>query len=103
MVRRLLQGLDSSYQAPVILRYWHDLSYQEIAEALGITVAAVKSRLHRARLKLASSVEQEEAPQGVALADVAESQPERPGVVGFMSVAGRTRHSAQVEPDWRTA
>jgi len=37
----------------VILRYWYDLSYREIAEAMGITEGAVKSRLHRARRMLA--------------------------------------------------
>jgi len=52
-VRRLLNSLSPAYRAPIVLRYWYDLSYEEIAETLGITVAAVKSRLHRARLKLA--------------------------------------------------
>ena len=52
-VRRLLDGLDPAYRAPIVLRYWYGLSYDEIAETLGITVAAVKSRLHRARLRLA--------------------------------------------------
>ncbi|HEX5570034.1 MAG TPA: sigma-70 region 4 domain-containing protein, partial [Ktedonobacterales bacterium] len=31
------------------LRYWYDLSYEEIAEMLGLTSALVKARLHRAR------------------------------------------------------
>lgn len=52
-VRGLLERLEPAYRAPIVLRYWHDLSYEEIAETMGITVAAVKSRLHRARLKLA--------------------------------------------------
>lgn len=52
-IRRLLDGLDVRYRAPVVLRYWHDQSYEEIAQTLGITVAAVKTRLHRARLMLA--------------------------------------------------
>ena len=33
----------------VVLRYWNDLSYEEISAATGSTVSAVKSRLHRAR------------------------------------------------------
>jgi len=41
------------YRVPLVLRYWHDLSYGEIAEVLGLSVQAVKSRLHRARLQMA--------------------------------------------------
>jgi RNA polymerase sigma-70 factor (ECF subfamily) len=52
-VGRLLDGLEPAYRAPIVLRYWYDLSYDEIADTLGITLGAVKSRLHRARLKMA--------------------------------------------------
>ena len=41
-----------AYRVPLILRYWYDLSYVEIAEVMGLTVQAVKSRLHRARLQM---------------------------------------------------
>jgi RNA polymerase sigma-70 factor (ECF subfamily) len=51
-VQRALQRLPESYRAPTVLRYWHDLSYLEIAEALGLTEATVKTRLHRARKML---------------------------------------------------
>jgi len=47
------------------MRYWYDLSYDEIGEALSLTNSAVKSRLHRARRSLAASWdtrEQESAP-----------------------------------------
>lgn len=58
-VQRLVDRLAPSYRVPLILRYWHDLSYAEIAEVMGLTVQAVKSRLHRARLQMleATSVE----------------------------------------------
>jgi RNA polymerase sigma-70 factor (ECF subfamily) len=36
----------------IVLHYWCGLSYAEIADALGATVSAVKSRLHRARVML---------------------------------------------------
>jgi RNA polymerase sigma-70 factor, ECF subfamily len=49
----LLKDLDETDRAAVILRYWHDSSEVEIAEALNLTVSAVKSRLHRARRALA--------------------------------------------------
>ncbi len=55
--------LAPGYRVPVILRYWYDLSYEEIAETMGISVQAVKSRLHRARLQIA-----ERAPAGVTIA-----------------------------------
>jgi RNA polymerase sigma-70 factor (ECF subfamily) len=35
------------------LRYWHELSYEEIAEMMDTTVSAIKSRLFRARKQLA--------------------------------------------------
>lgn len=45
----LLNAIPPDYRAAVILRYWHDMSYEEIAEALETTVNAIKSRLFRAR------------------------------------------------------
>ena len=52
-VRQLLDQLPPHYRATVILRYWYDLSYQEIAEAMETTESAVKSTLYRARRMLA--------------------------------------------------
>jgi DNA-directed RNA polymerase specialized sigma24 family protein len=37
----------------VVLRYWYDYSYAEIADILDTTESAVKSRLFRARQALA--------------------------------------------------
>jgi len=48
-VRELLNDLPPDYKAVVILRYWQELSYEEIAKALHTTVPAIKSRLFRAR------------------------------------------------------
>ena len=48
--------LPDDYRAVFILRDHEGLSYEEIAQALGLTVAAVKSRLHRARLALRESI-----------------------------------------------
>jgi len=50
---RLLQALPPDYRIVLVLRYWHDLGYEEIAAALGDTESAIKSRLHRARRQLA--------------------------------------------------
>lgn len=51
-VQQALQQLPEGYRSVTVLRYWHDLSYQEIAEALNLTEATVKTRLHRARKML---------------------------------------------------
>jgi RNA polymerase sigma-70 factor (ECF subfamily) len=60
-LQALLQHLPPHYRLPLVLHYWHDLSYQEIAETTDTTVSAVKSRLHRARLMLAEAMK-ERAP-----------------------------------------
>lgn len=51
-VQRALQQLPESYRSVTVLRYWQDLSYLEIAGALSLTEATVKTRLHRARKML---------------------------------------------------
>lgn len=47
-----IEKLDPEFRIVLILRDLEELSTQETAEALGISVSAVKSRLLRARLKL---------------------------------------------------
>lgn len=61
-VREMLNSLPPDYRAALILRYWHELSYKEIAEALDSTPPAIKSRLFRARQMMAQAVTQPEAP-----------------------------------------
>ncbi|WP_129633294.1 sigma-70 family RNA polymerase sigma factor [Candidatus Oscillochloris fontis] len=51
-VQQALQTLPEGYRSVTFLRYWHDLSYLEIAEMLNLTEATVKTRLHRARKML---------------------------------------------------
>lgn len=58
-LHRLLQALDPLDRAALVLRYWHDASEMEIAQALRLTIPAVKSRLHRARRLLAKKWAQE--------------------------------------------
>lgn len=53
LVRSLLAELAPEYREAVVLRYWHELSYEEIAEMMDTTVSAIKSRLFRARKQLA--------------------------------------------------
>ncbi len=57
MVQRALQQLPENYRSVTVLRYWHDLSYLEIAAALNLTEATVKTRLHRARKMIAEALD----------------------------------------------
>ena len=54
--RRLLEAaidrLPAHYRAVLVLRDVEELSNEEVAEIVGDTVAAVKTRLHRARMAL---------------------------------------------------
>jgi RNA polymerase sigma-70 factor (ECF subfamily) len=55
-VQALLGELSTEYRAAVILRYWYDYSYTEIADILDTTESAIKSRLFRARQTLADKL-----------------------------------------------
>jgi RNA polymerase sigma-70 factor (ECF subfamily) len=62
VVQRALQQLPEQYRLVTLLRYWHDMSYDEIAAQTGLSESALKTRLHRARKMLGELL----APQGVA-------------------------------------
>ncbi len=52
-VRRALGRLPEKHRVVLVLREVEGMSYEEIAEALGVPVGTVESRLHRARAGLA--------------------------------------------------
>ena len=52
LLQRTIDGLPESYRAVLVLRDIEGLSNEEVAEIMEETVAAVKSRLHRARMAL---------------------------------------------------
>jgi RNA polymerase sigma-70 factor (ECF subfamily) len=56
-IQSLMNELNSEYRAAVVLRYWYDYSYAEIADILDTTESAIKSRLFRARQALANALE----------------------------------------------
>jgi len=60
-VQRALQTLPEQYRLVTVLRYWHDMSYDEIAALTGLTESALKTRLHRARKQLAAALGEEGA------------------------------------------
>ena len=49
MVRRAVASLAQPYRSVVVLREIEDLSYEEIAQMLGVAEGTVKSRLLRGR------------------------------------------------------
>ncbi len=65
-VQSLLDALTPAYRTPVILRYWYDMSYKEIADTMGVTESTIKTRLHRARARLAECAQDD---QEIALED----------------------------------
>jgi RNA polymerase sigma-70 factor (ECF subfamily) len=59
LVQALAQ-LDAGYRLPVLLHYYADLSLEQVAQALSLSVPAIKSRLHRARAQLRNSLSEAE-------------------------------------------
>ena len=55
-LEQAIAGLDPMYREVLILRDVEGLSAPEVAEIMGLTVEAVKSRLHRARLTVREAV-----------------------------------------------
>lgn len=55
-LERAIRALDPMYREVLILRDIEGLAASEVAEVLGITVQAVKSRLHRARIAVRDGV-----------------------------------------------
>jgi RNA polymerase sigma-70 factor (ECF subfamily) len=52
LVRRALGRLPAKEKAALILRKYHDCSYQEIAETMKCSVGAIKTHIHRGKLRL---------------------------------------------------
>lgn len=52
-----LDALDADHRLVVILRYWRDLTAEQIAERLDIPSGTVKSRLHHALRQLRTALE----------------------------------------------
>ncbi len=72
-MQRILDTLPVKYRAVLLLRYWHDFSYEEIAQTLELTPALVKARLHRARELVARTMK----TQGLDITLTSEETDER--------------------------
>jgi RNA polymerase sigma-70 factor (ECF subfamily) len=54
-VKRVVDEMPAHYREILLLAYFHRMSYQQIAEVLGIPLGTVKSRLHAAVAHFAAS------------------------------------------------
>jgi RNA polymerase sigma-70 factor (ECF subfamily) len=63
LLRRALENLPTTLRTAVVMRDLQELSYQEIADALGLPEGTVKSRINRGRLELARQVRRLQASQ----------------------------------------
>lgn len=63
-----IDELPAEYRAVVVLRDVEGLSHRETAEALGLTICNVKTRVHRARLFLRKRLERHLSPAGAVRA-----------------------------------
>src|SRR5579884_3663298 len=55
IIRDGVKLLPDRYRRVLILRYWHDLTYEEIARVTEQSLGAVKTQIHRAKLMLADA------------------------------------------------
>jgi len=58
-VRRALARLPEPFRTTLVLREMEGLSYEDIAEALDVSIGTVESRIFRARCKLRVLLEEE--------------------------------------------
>lgn len=52
MVRQAVEALPDRYRRVLVLRYWHDLRYEEIATVTNQSLGAVKTQLRRGKILL---------------------------------------------------
>lgn len=65
-IARAISRLPVTYRLVTVLRYYHDLSYEEIERVTGLTEATIKTRLFRARRQLEELLAQEGALPWIA-------------------------------------
>jgi RNA polymerase sigma-70 factor (ECF subfamily) len=53
-----MSALDEDARALIVMREVDDLSYEEIADAVGLSLSAVKTRLFRARRALKDALKE---------------------------------------------
>ncbi len=61
-VRQAIKRLPPEQYQVIVLQYYYDLKMEDIASMLNLRAGTVKSRLHRARKRLAEELELKESP-----------------------------------------
>lgn len=56
-LHKAIQSLDEKYRHPIILFYFHELSYVQISEVLNVPISMIKIRLLRAKGHLKTALE----------------------------------------------
>lgn len=56
LVRQALAELSDEFRTALVLKEMNGMSYEEIAEVVEVPLAAVRSRIHRARVELRSKL-----------------------------------------------
>ncbi|MCL6478116.1 MAG: RNA polymerase sigma factor [Peptococcaceae bacterium] len=59
-VRQLVESLQPEYRQVLYLKYYREMSYEDISSALGVPVTTVKSRLFHARQEIKKLLEHED-------------------------------------------
>ena len=57
LLSKALRKLPPKQRAVFSLRYYQDLSYEQISEILGVTVGALKASYHHAYMKIRAELE----------------------------------------------
>jgi RNA polymerase sigma-70 factor, ECF subfamily len=55
-----IEKMNSEYSEPLLLKYRDGLSYKAMSKRLGVSVSALKVRVHRARIELKSIMENQQ-------------------------------------------
>lgn len=57
VVWRAVTSLPPKYRVPIVLYHYQGMSYKEVADASGLSMSAVETRIHRGRKKLIKLLE----------------------------------------------
>jgi RNA polymerase sigma-70 factor, ECF subfamily len=64
ILHECIQELDEKYRAPIILYYFHDKKYEEIADILSVNLSTIKTRILRGKSMLKKLLEEAENREG---------------------------------------
>ena len=57
LVMKAIQSLPAKYRVPFVLHRYEGMSYQEIADQMGLSLSALEARIHRAKKMLVGKLE----------------------------------------------